>query len=93
MSTIKTSTVWRCIDAQWVDTDPTCSVIALVLQSNGKEFCVVCSGPKGMKSNDFIPAVRAAAASMLAASGGDLSAVGASTLDEAKFDTGDQRAN
>jgi hypothetical protein len=94
MSDVKTTTtVWRCLDAQWVDGDPTCSVIALTMQSNGKEYAVVCSGPKGMKSNEFISAIRAAAASLIAAAGGDLKDTGCSAANDSTFDTGDQRAN
>jgi hypothetical protein len=86
-----TRTVWSVVGSDWIDTDPTCDVIAIQLRANGKEYAVVCSGPKGMDSNEFIPAVRAAAAAMIHAVGGDMSTVGAGTLDEAKFDTGTQR--
>jgi hypothetical protein len=94
MSDVKTTTVWRCLDAQWIDTDKDCDAIALTMQRAGAEFAVVCSGPKGMKSNDFIPAVHAALAALTASAGGDLSVIGASTAAQGDlFDTGDQRAN
>jgi len=94
MSDVKTSTLWHCLYAQWVDTDPACDVIALTMQRAGAEFAVVCSGPKGMKSNDFIPAVYAALAVLIASAGGNLQIIGASTVAQGDlFDTGDQRAN
>jgi hypothetical protein len=93
LAEVKTHTLWRALDAQWVDDDPSCSVIALTMQSNGKEYAVVCSGPKGMESNEFISAIRAAAASLIAAAGGDLKDTGCSAANDPKFDTGDQRAN
>jgi len=93
MAEVKTHTLWRALDAQWVDSDPTCDVIALTMQSNGKEYAVVCSGPKGMRSPEFTSAIRAAAATLLAAAGGDMADVGASAANDPTFDTGDQRAN
>lgn len=93
MSDVPTATLWRCLDAQWIDTDPECDVIALTMRADGKDFNVACAGPKGMRSTDFIPAVRAAAAALIAAVGGDLAMVGASTPTDNTFDTGDQRAN
>ena len=90
---VKTSSLWRTLDAQWIDSDPACDVIALTMQSNGKEYAVVCSGPKGMKSNEFISAIRAAAASLIAVAGGDLKDTGCSAANDPTFDTGDQRAN
>jgi hypothetical protein len=89
-TTVKTRTVWRLLDARFIDTDKECDVIALTMQSNGKEYAVVCSGPKGMKSNEFTPAIRAASAALLAATGGTLTDV---VGDDPTFDTGDQRAN
>jgi hypothetical protein len=84
--------VWRVLDAFWINDDPTYDVIAISLQASGREYVVACSGPKGMNSNDFIPAVRAAAASLIRAVGGDMSVVNACDIN-AVFDTGDQRAN
>jgi hypothetical protein len=94
VSAVKTTTVWRCLDARWIDNDPECDVIALVMQAAGAEFGVVCSGPKGMKSNDFIPAVHAALAALIGAAGGDIEQVGARDASQGDlFDTGGQRAN
>ena len=90
---VKTHTVWRCLEAQWVDDDPSCSVIALTMQMGGQEYAVVCSGPKGMRSPEFISAIRAAAAALLAAAGGDMKVVGGEPANDPMFDTGDQRAN
>ncbi len=86
-----TVTGWEVYDAQWIDTDDTCDVIVIALGANGKRYAVSCSGPKGMRSDDFIPAVRAACAVMIGAVGGDMSVVGGMRLD--LFDTGDQRAS
>lgn len=85
-----TRVLWRLLDAQWIDTDPNVSVITVVMQANGKEYVVVCSGPKGMKSDEFVPAVTAAGEALNRASGGNVS-VASSEAD--KFDTGDQRAS
>jgi hypothetical protein len=90
---IKTSTVWQLLDAQWIDTDPMVSVIATTVRGNGTEYAVVCSGPKGMKSNEFISAIRVAVAGLLRAGGGDMSVVGCGEVSDPRFDTGDQRAN
>ena len=69
-------------------------IIALTMQAHGAEFAVACSGPKGMKSNDFISAVHAALAALISSAGGDLSVIGASDGRQGDlFDTGDQRAN
>jgi hypothetical protein len=94
MSDVKTSTLWRCAEARWVDTDPSCDCLALTMLGAGTTFAVVISGPKGMTSNDFIPAVQAAAAALIITCGGDPSVVGASTSqNDPTFDTGSQRAN
>jgi hypothetical protein len=85
-----TRILWRMLDAQWVDTEPDVSMIALTMQANGKEYIVVCSGPKGMKSDEFIPAIVAAGTTLNTASG-DSVRVGGPETD--RFDTGDQRAS
>ena len=91
---VKTRTLWRCSDASWIDTEKDCDCMALTMQSGGEVFAVVVSGPKGMKSDRFVPAVQAAAAALVAACGGDPSVVGACAADQLDmFDTGDQRAN
>ena len=92
MSDVKTSTIWRCLESRWVDTDPDCDCITLTMQANGRSFAVVVSGPKRMKSDEFVPALQAAAAAIIMACGGDPSVVGASNADDT-FDTGNQRAN
>jgi hypothetical protein len=93
MSTPITRTAWAVLDAKWVDTDPECDVIAVELQANGKNYSVACSGPKNMKSNEFISAMYAAAAGLIRASGNDLSSLKVVDDSTAQFDTGDQRAN
>jgi hypothetical protein len=87
---VKTRVLWRTLDVNWIDTDPAVSVIAVTMQAKGKEYVVVCSGPKGMKSDEFVPAIIATGQSLNAASGGGIS-VGDPEAD--KFDTGTQRAN
>ena len=84
----KTRTIWRLLDAQFVDADPDCDVVALTMQVEGGDtYAVVISGPKGMKSTGFIPAVRAASEALLAATGGAITVAADGDL----FDTGDQR--
>jgi hypothetical protein len=90
-NSVVTRTLWQVLDAEWIDTDPTFDTLAMNLRANGKDFAVAVSGPKGMTSVDFIPAVRAAAAAMLNAVGGDVKDVGAEVIDQ--FYTGDQRAS
>jgi hypothetical protein len=90
MSAVTTRVIWRTLDASWIDTDPDVSVITVVMQANGKEYVVVCSGPKGMKSDEFVPAIISAGQSLNAASGGNVSI---SNPDADKFDTGTQRAS
>jgi hypothetical protein len=87
---VPTRVLWRLLDANWIDTDPEVSVITVIMQANGKEYVVVCSGPKGMKSDEFIPAITAAGATLNAAHGGSISVV---DPEADKFDTGTQRAS
>lgn len=87
----KTSTLWKIVSCDWVDKDPDLDVIAISVKGPGGLYAVVCSGHKGMKSDEFITAIRAAAAGLIVAGGGDLSVVGAATLEDSKFDTGNQR--
>lgn len=86
-------TQWTVLDAKWVDTDSASDAITVSLQANGKHYAVACSGPKGMRSDEFISALRAGTAAIIRAAGGDMAAVGCGTIEDAKFDTGDQRAN
>ena len=86
----KTRTEWRIVDAQWIDEDPDVSVIAVTVQSNGKEYAVVCSGPKGMKSDEFVPAITAAGHVLNISSG---TAVSVADPQGDLFDTGNQRAS
>jgi hypothetical protein len=90
MSRVPTRTLWRVLDANWIDEDPDVSVISVVLQANGKEYVVVCSGPKGMLSDEFTSAIQAAATTLIRANGGSIE-VADPQMD--MFDTGDQRAS
>jgi hypothetical protein len=93
MSDVKTRSLWQVLDAQWIDTDPECDVIAVALRGNGTEYTITCAGPRGMKSNEFITALRAGTAALIRTVGGDMSIVGGADPKDATFDTGDQRAN
>jgi hypothetical protein len=89
---IKTYTVWKLVHADIIDTDPTCDVIALGMQANGKEYAVVVSGPKGMTTSEFIPALRAAAMGLTAIVQGETGKVSDdAAMNDATFDTGNQR--
>jgi hypothetical protein len=90
MSGVTTRVLWRLLDASWIDTDPDVSVICVIMQANGKEYVVVCSGPKGMKSDEFVPAITAAGAALNAASGDRISVA---DPQGDLFNTGDQRAS
>jgi hypothetical protein len=87
--TVVTRVQWRLLDAQWIDTDPDVSVISVVMQANEKEYVVVCSGPKGMMSDEFISAITSAGHALNMATGGTLKV--ASPDDT--FNTGNQRAS
>lgn len=89
----ETKSLWRVTGCDWIDTDPAVDVIAVAVTGYGKTFAVTCAGPKGMNSTDFTTAMRAAVAGLLLSAGGDLKAVGAETLEESKFDTGNQRVS
>lgn len=92
MTDVTTRTLWRVLDAQWIDKDPDGDVITVTLQAAGKDYVVTCSGPKGMRSDEFIPAVRAAEVALdVIANGGDITVVNSDS--DATFYTGDQRAN
>jgi hypothetical protein len=86
---VPTRTLWRVVDAQWHDNEPDVSVISIMLQANGNTYAVVCSGPKGMKSDEFTSAIQAAATTLIRANGGSIAVGDPDTT----FDTGDQRAN
>lgn len=86
-----TKSLWHITGSTWIDTDPEMDVIALTVSGNGKDYAVSCAGPKGMKSNEFITAMRAAAAALIMVGGGDLTQVGAETAEDSTFDTGNQR--
>jgi hypothetical protein len=75
-----TDTKWRVAGSDWLDDQPDSStiVIELIELDSGEAYTVSCSGPKGMMSNQFITAIRAAAAALIQSCGGDMSAVGAS---------------
>jgi hypothetical protein len=90
MSAVTTRVLWHMLDAQWIDTDPDVSAIMVVLQAAGKEYVVVCSGPKGMKSDEFVPAIISAGTALNRASGGNVSVA---DPEDDKFDTGTQRAS
>jgi hypothetical protein len=85
------STIWRVTGADWIDSETDVDSITISLHTNGEDYAVACTGPKGMKSDQFIGALRAATAALIRANGGDISTVGAAELDT--FNTGDQRAN
>jgi hypothetical protein len=91
MSTVKMQVVWHLKDAYWIEEQPEMDTISVLLQAGGEEYAVACSGPKGMTSNQFISALRAATAGLIRATGGDMSVVGVGTLEDATFDTGAQR--
>jgi hypothetical protein len=88
-----TRTVYQLLDAYWVDTDPETSTIAVAIKGGGQTYVVTCVGHKNMTSVEFISALRVATAGLIRAAGGDMSVVGCGNLDDAKFDTGNQRAN
>jgi hypothetical protein len=77
------TSLWRIADCSWIDKDPEVDVIAVgvVNGRTGESYGVTCAGPKGMKSDQFVTAIRAALAGLIRASGGDMSEVGARPLD------------
>ena len=91
MSAVKTATLWSVTGADWIDNEKDVDSITVSLRANNEDYAVACTGPKGMMSDQFISALRAAAAALVVANGGDASIVGAEQID--LFNTGDQRAN
>ncbi len=93
MSAVKTSSLWHMTGATWIDKDPACDVMAVTVNGRGQDYVVCVSGFKGMKVNDIVNAMRAAAAGLIHAAGGDMSVVGCTSPDDnaALFDTGNQR--
>lgn len=97
MSNEETGTVslWRVLSSEYYTDDPEHDVMALTVAASGHNYAVAISGPKGMRSIEFIPALQAACAALLMAVGEDPSIVGAKyhDPDDETFDTGNQRAN
>jgi hypothetical protein len=83
--------LWHMLDAQFIDTDPEVSVIAVVMESKGQKYAVVCTGAKGMMPDEFVPAIMAAGQTLNAVSGDIVSIADPSQAD--MFDTGSQRPN
>jgi hypothetical protein len=82
MSTI----LWRIADCSWLDKEPEVDTILVTVVNGrtGEPYGVTCTGPKGMKSDQFVTAIRAALAGLMLASGGDMSEIGARPLDVAE---------
>jgi len=95
LNNIITKSLWRVLDTRLIETDPDVDVIAVTVEGDGKVYTAVVSGHKGMNSNEFITALRAATAGLLQAVGADMSVVGAQegNSEDKTFDTGTQRAN
>jgi hypothetical protein len=87
-----TKTMWSTIGAVF-GTQDGMDVICVTVAADGKQYSVSIAGPEGMKAQGFIGAARAATAVLLQAVGADMKLVGAMTLEDSEFDTGDQRAN
>jgi hypothetical protein len=86
-------TLWHVTGASYIDTDPEVDVIAVTVEGLGHEYAVCVSGHKKLSGDEIVYALRAAAAGLIRAAGGDLSAVGCETPEQSMFDTGDQRAS
>jgi hypothetical protein len=95
MTEATTSTLWKTLNADWDESDPEHDTIIVTVHGIGGVYVSALSGPKGMDSHAIVGALRAATAALIAASGGDVSTVGARFIeaDDALLDTGDQRAN
>jgi hypothetical protein len=86
-----TKSLWHVTGADYVSTDPEVDVMVVTVAGLGTEYAVCVSGHKNMDSNEMVSALRAAAAALILASGGDPADVGCGTPDTDRFDTGDQR--
>jgi hypothetical protein len=93
MTGVVTHTQWSVTAAEMRTDEEDFDTVAVSLLGLGANYVVACSGPKGMDPTQFITALRAATAALIHAVGGDMSAVGAATPDDAMMDTGDQRAS
>lgn len=83
--------LWHVLGADYIDKDPEVDVMLVTVAGLGTEYAVCVSGHKKMNSSEMIQALRAAAAALIQASGGDMGDVGCSTPELSKFDTGNQR--
>ena len=72
-----TKTVWRVLTTNFAEDPNGDDILSMSLQANGKTYAVVVAGPRGMNSDEFIPALRAAAGVLIHACGGDVGEVGA----------------
>lgn len=92
-NTVVQKALWHLMSAKWIDTDPDCDVMAVVVAGNRTEYAVCVSGPKNLKTNEIIDALRAAAAGLIQVTGGDVSVVGCESpgAQGDLFDTGTQR--
>lgn len=93
MSDVTTHTQWELLSCDGGDTDPEFDTISFQLTAHGKPFAVAVSAPKKTSASDYAGALNAALAFYIRAGGGDMSKVGAFSAEDAKMDTGDQRAN
>jgi hypothetical protein len=90
----ETKSVWRCIDVRTDhDEKEGTDAITLAFKSDGHLYAVTVAARANVMASELVNALRAAAAQLINAAGGDMSSVGAQTLGEAAMDTGDQRAN
>lgn len=86
-------TQWQLLGCDGSDADPAFDTISFQLAAHGKTFAVEVSAPKQTPATEYAGALNAALAFYMRAGGGDMSKVGAYEPDDAKMDTGDQRAN
>jgi hypothetical protein len=91
--TTTTMMIWHITGSEFIDADPEVDVVALSVSDGTRDYAVSVCGRKGMKSNEFINALRAAVAGLLIATGADPKAVGCESLEDPIFNTGNQRAN
>jgi hypothetical protein len=91
---IETKTVWQCTGSEaHRDAALGLDTIILSFRSEGNTYTVSVSGRAETKAHELVGALRAAAATLINAAGGDMRELGAQTLEEAAMDTGDQRAS
>jgi hypothetical protein len=90
---VQTRTLWRCSVRAAKKTIKPRGTIYLRLAANGQYYTIAVRTRLKASAAEMANAMRAATAHYINMAGGDMAVVGAESLKDTTFDTGDQRAN